>query len=361
MASLAIMPPLRNLRCNMKPMLRTTYASFAFLVCSALLSAQDFTATVKSILEDAPADALAVQGADKNWHFLIQELKHLSHGDLAAVDMTKANKEGTDPVPVIAKYAEEVKALGVELLVIPVPPKASIYPEKLSDKLDVKSATTMSAFFAKLKSAGVDVLDLETVFKEERTKNPDKQLYCATDSHWSPYAAQLAAKLVADRFKSNPAIMQNAMRDLIALPEETLEFHGDLLSDEQKKTLPKEKLPMQRAGLAVPPSGKDVTTVESDPQSPVLVLGDSHLMVFRQGADMLARQAGFIDHLQTLLPIAVQEIAIRGGGADGPRVDIARTKDAEFWTKKKVAIWLFTARELTQGRWRELPAKYQKK
>jgi alginate O-acetyltransferase complex protein AlgJ len=243
-----------------------------------------------------------------------------------------------------------------------VPPKACIYPEKLSDKIDAKSVPSMAAFFAKLKAAGVDVLDLETVFKEERTKHPDKQLYCATDSHWSPYAAQLVAGLVAERYKANPAVIQNAMRDLIALPKETLEFHGDLLTDAQKGTVPKEKLPMQRAGLAVPPDGKNVTTVENDPQSPVLVFGDSHLQVFRRGGNMLAVQAGFVDHLQTLLPTSVEEITMQAGGAEGPRMEIARgtVKNPGFWSKKKIAIWLFTAREFTQGRWRMIPALVKK-
>lgn len=332
------------------------------LASIAAASAQDFTDTVKSILSSTlPAD-LSVQGADKNWFFLRKELEHLSNGDLATADMAKVNKEGTDPVPVIAKYAGELKALGVELLLVPVPPKASIYPEKLSDKIDAKTMPSMSAFFAKLKAAGVEVLDLETIFKDERAKSPDKQLYCATDSHWSPYAAQLVAKLAAERYKSRREVSENSLADLIALPEETLEFHGDLLSDAQRATVAKEKLPMQRAGLAVPPDGKNVSTVESDPLSPVLVLGDSHLQVFRKGGNMLAMQSGFIDHLQTLLPTAVEEITMQAGGADGPRVEIARAsvKNPEFWSKKKIAIWVFTAREFTQGKWRVIPAKVKK-
>lgn len=338
-------------------------SSFA---CSILICgcgrADDFTATIQSTLSSAPADALSIQGADKNWHFLRKELEHLSVGDLANADMTKANKEGTDPVPVMAKYAGELKALGVDLLVVPVPPKASIYPEKLSDKIDPKSVPGMGAFLGKLKAAGVDVLDLETVFKEERAKHPDKQLYCATDSHWSPYAAQLVASLVADRFKTRKEVSENSLADLIALPEETLEFHGDLLTDEQKATVPKERLPMQRAGLAVPPDGKNVTTVESDPQSPVLVFGDSHLQVFRKGGNMLAMQGGFIDHLQVFLPAAVEEVTMQAGGADGPRVEIARAtaRNPAFWSKKKIAIWVFTAREFTQGKWRVIPAQVKK-
>ena len=349
------MPPNKKV---MKPLLTLHLC----LVIGASSPAQDFTTTVKAIVDAAPADALSVQGSDKNWFFLRKELEHLSVGDLATADMTKANREGTDPVPVIAKYAEELEALGVELLLVPVPAKASIYPEKLSDKVDAKTVPGMTAFFAKLKAAGADVLDVETVLKEARTKYPDKQLYCATDSHWSPFAAQLIAQVVAERYKSNPAVVENALRDLIALPEETLEFHGDLLTDAQKASLPKEKLPMQRAGLAVPPDGKSVTTLESDPQSPVLVLGDSHLQVFRKGGNMLATQAGFVDHLQTLLPLAVEEITMQAGGADGPRVEVARAtaKNPAFWAKKKIVIWVFTAREFTQGKWRVIPAQVKK-
>ena len=358
---LAKLPPRPNLLEIMKRLLIAAPVLFCFVLC-APARAQDFTATVKSILAATPEDALSVQGADKNWFFLRKELEHLSQGDLATADMTKANKEGTDPVPVMAKYAEELKALGVELLVVPVPAKASIYPEKLSDKVDTKSAPSMAALLAKLKGVGVDVLDLETVFKEERAKNPAKQLYCATDSHWSPYAAQLVAKIVADRYKARKEVSEASLADLIALPEETLEFHGDLLDDAQKGSVSKDQLPMQRAGLAVPPDGKNVTTVESDPQSPVIVFGDSHLQVFRKGGNMLAMQGGFIDHLQTLLPTSVEEITMQAGGADGPRVEIARAtaKNPAFWSKKKIAIWLFTTREFTQGKWRVIPTVVKK-
>ncbi len=345
----------------MKRILTVVIAALGFLGHS-VSRADDFTTAVKSILAATPNDALSVQGADKSWFFLRKELEHLSVGDLAAADMKKANKEGTDPVPVMAKYAADLKALGIELLVVPVPPKAAIYPEKLGAKIDAGSVPGMAGFLAKLKAAGVEALDLESVFKKERAEHPNKQLYCATDSHWSPYAAQLVAQIVADRYKGLKEVSEASLADLITLPEETLEFHGDLLTDAQKSTVPKEKLPMQRAGLAVPPDGKNVTTVESDPQSPVLVFGDSHLQVFRKGGNMLAMQGGFIDHLQVFLPTSVEEITMQAGGADGPRVEIARAtvKNPGFWSKKKVAIWLFTAREFTQGRWRIIPALVKK-
>lgn len=327
------------------------------------LFAEDFTITVKGMLASTEAaKPLAVQGKDKSWFFLRKELEHLSKGDLAKADMTKANVEGTDPIPVIAKYNEELKALGVELLLVPVPCKAVIYPEKLGGKIDPATVPLMGAFLNKLKAVGVNALDLESVFRLERLDHPEKQLYCVTDSHWSPYAARLVAKLVADKYKDRKEISENSLAHLIALPEETIEFQGDLIEDAQKASVLKEKLPLQRAGEAVPPDGKTVRTIESDPNSAMLVIGDSHLQVFRRGGNMIATQAGFVDHLQIDLPAAVEEITMQAGGADGPRVEVARAtaKNPNFWAKKKIVVWVFTAREFTQGKWRVIPAKVKK-
>jgi len=344
--------------------LRHAPVVLALLSLFSSLHAQDFTGAVKSILtQTEAAKPLAVAGSAKGWLFLRRELEHLQHGDLATADLAKVNIEGTDPLPVIAKYAEELKALGVELLLVPVPCKAAIYPEMFNGKIDARTVPGMGAFFVKLKAQGVDVLDLETMFKEERAKHSDKQLYCATDSHWSPYACHIVAKVIADKYKTRKEISENSLADLIALKEETIEFHGDLVSDADKASLPKEKLPMQRAGMAVPPDGKEVKTLESDPLSAMLVIGDSHLQVFRRGGNMLATQGGFIDQLQVDMFAAVDEVTMQAGGADGPRVEIARAtaKNPDYWAKKKIVIWLFTAREFTQGKWRVIPAKVVKK
>lgn len=336
------------------------------LLCAALLAptstqAEDFTTVVKSTLATlAPTDRSVSGKGDGNWFFLRLELEHLQHGDLAAADLAKANKEGTDPVPVIAQYAKELKALGVELLLVPVPAKASIYPEKLDTKADPASVPSLAPFLAKLKAEGVEALDLEAEFKKVRAAEPANQLYCATDSHWSPAACQLVANLVAAKYKPLPEVTAAKVAGLTTLPAEIREYHGDLLTDAQKSTVAKDKLPLSRAGLG---AGGSVTTVETSPTSPIVVLGDSHLLVFRKGGNMLDTQGGFVDHLQVALGTPVQDFAMQAGGADGPRVEIARTtaKNPDFWSKKKVAIWVFTAREFTQGKWRVLPAQVKKK
>lgn len=340
---------------------------FAFAVSFAVFSCspgQDFTASVKTALEKATAaGAFAVPGSDANWRFLVNELKHLQHGDIAAADLTKINAEGTDPIPAIVKYNEELKALGVELLLVPVPPKAAIYPEKLAADIDAATVPSLAGFYQKLTAQGVQVLDLETEFKKSKAAAPDKQLYCATDSHWSPYGAQLAAGLVAAKYKDRKELIEHQLRDLVKLPAQPLEFHGDLLTDADKAALPKESLPTVRAGLAANPNGTEVSTVESADYSPVLVMGDSHCQVFRRGANMHTTCAGFIDHLVVDLSAPVEEVSTQASGGEGPRIEIARrtVKEPDFWKKKKITIWLFTARELTQGRWKIIPAEVRKK
>ena len=84
----------------MKPLAACLLAAAA-MAAAPLTHAQDFAGAVKSALSASQPTDLSVQGADKNWFFLRKELEHLSNGDLAAADMAKVNKEGTDPLPAI--------------------------------------------------------------------------------------------------------------------------------------------------------------------------------------------------------------------------------------------------------------------
>ena len=333
------------------------------LVCfvSSCSPAQDFAAAVKAGLAKAEAEKLmAIPGSDPGWRFLANELKHLQHGEIGAADLAKIIAEGTDPIPEIVRYNNELKALEIELLLMPVPPKASIYPEKLTP--NPGTVPTMTSFFAKLAAAGVQVLDLEAEFLKAKAAAPDKLLYCATDSHWSPYGAQLAASLVSAKYKGRQYLIEYEAEGLIKLPEQVLEFHGDSLTDAEKASLPKEKLPMIRTGIGID-GGAEIKPMESVGYSRVLVMGDSHCQVFRRGGAMHATGAGFIDHLATDLSHGIEEVSTQASGGEGPRIEIARrtVKEPDFWKQKRIVVWLFSAREFTQGRWKMIPAKVVKK
>ena len=108
---------------------RSAFLTLLLAACAPAARAEDFTAAVKAIVaQTAAAKPLAVQGTDRGWFFLSKELAHLANGDLATADLAQANVEKTDPLPVIAKYNEELKTLGVELLLVPVPEHAPAEP-----------------------------------------------------------------------------------------------------------------------------------------------------------------------------------------------------------------------------------------
>jgi alginate O-acetyltransferase complex protein AlgJ len=332
--------------------MQTPRILFICLSLAASSHAADFTAAVTTSLSAAPKGQSAVPGAVPPWRFVIKELSHLSKGDLAqAADLTQLNVEGTDPLPIIQEYASALKVLGVDLLLVPVPTKASIYPDKLALDLTPADATSQKAFLDKIASTGIQVTDLETLFRQHRIDHPEESLFCATDSHWSPLGAELAAKAVATHLASLPSISTAQKTPFTTSIPETLQFHGDLLTDPEKASTPPELLPIRK-----------VSPATSGP-SPVLVIGDSHCQVFRTGGPMLATDAGFIDHLAAALSLPIEDISSQASGADQPRADIARrtVKEPDFWSSRKVVVWLFTAREFTQGKWRTIPTQVKKK
>src|SRR2546421_11407226 len=97
-------------------------------------------ATVFRTLENKNAAAGA--GAD-GWLFFAGELRLLSLGRFWGDDAPKVSRahkpELADPIPAILDFQQQLKARGIDLVVVPVPPKESIYPEKIVPGFDVRS------------------------------------------------------------------------------------------------------------------------------------------------------------------------------------------------------------------------------
>lgn len=285
------------------------------------------------------------------WRFLPAELDHIARGRFWERGWDQGNRHGTNPITAISAYHDALEALGVRLLVVPVPPKAAVLPDQLPD--DVDQPQPVDEFYDLLRANGVEVVDLLPGLQVERIDSP-MQIYCRTDTHWSPSTGAIAARTVAALIAEEPWVAGLADGErFVAQPEAVLAFHGDLLEDGEKVPDMLERLPIQQI------TDRDQTDepVAHDPASPVLVIGDSHAMVFSTGSDMHAAGAGFVDHLQAALGFPVDVSANRGSGIDAARGSVARrsVQEPDMWEGKKVVVWLFTGREFTQGRWAEIP------
>lgn len=285
------------------------------------------------------------------WRFLPAELDHISRGRFWSAGWENGNRHGTNPIAVITAYHEALGELGVKLLVVPVPPKAAVYPDLTPEETPMPEA--IDEFYDLLRANGVNVVDLLPGLQVERVESL-YQLYCKTDTHWSPTTGALAARTVAAMLTDEPWAAERADAERFQVqPLSVLAFHGDLLEDDEKTSEMLERLPLEQVlDRDAPGAG-----VAADASSPVLVIGDSHAMVFSTGGDMHARAAGFVDHLQAALGFPVDLSANRGSGIDAARGSVTRraVQEPGFWDDKKVVIWLFTGREFTQGRWVEIP------
>ena len=88
-------------------------------------------------------------------------------GEAAAKVSKAAKAEQADPLPAILDFKAQLERAGIELLVVPVPPKVVVYPDKTAAGIGENAGeppprldTAHQEFYRLLKEKGVTVLDL---------------------------------------------------------------------------------------------------------------------------------------------------------------------------------------------------------
>ena len=301
-----------------------------------------------------PAAAACLRGRE-GWLFFGPELAGLAAGRFWGASASRAER---DPLPAILDFQAQLDAAGIELLLVPVPAKAAVYPEMLGATDPAASPPPspparvdlhQQEFYELLRQKGVHVLDLVPEFRRRRLE-AEGPLYCRQDTHWSGRACALAAELIAREIGDRP--WRSAIgRRTYATETRPVEITGDLWRMLGDPALPKEKLALTFVGTRV---GERLEPVAPWRESPVLLLGDSHNLVFHAGGELHAVGAGLPDHLARVLGFPVDLVAVRGSGATSARLTLLRREDN--LAGKKLVIWCLSAREFTAGQeWRKVP------
>lgn len=291
---------------------------------------------LETLSKVAPGDqtnpVLGIPG-DEGWLFFGPELRHLNRPQGGAGGRSKA-------LGAILDFHTQLTKAGIRLLVVPVPAKASIYPEKLAPGLTPPSQPPFIVdkdFCSLLQSNGVPTLDLTATYLDAKTNGIP--LYCRTDSHWSPEGIRIAASEIASRIKGETG----AGNLVVETTPADITLHGDLSSPTDEG----EHLTLR----TITAGGHPIPTPR---ESPVLLLGDSHNLVFHSGGEMHAEGAGLPDALAAELGMPVDVVAVMGSGATAARRSLARRKDN--LTGKRVVVWCFSARDLTEApSWDKVP------
>ena len=282
----------------------------------------------------------------RNWLFYRQAVDYVTGppiGSGAASRRLEPPDTGAGPAAAIVDFHRQLQAAGVELLVVPVPVKPSLYPERLwqgTDPFALPNNPGYAGFVASLETAGVKVFDLGPTLLD--AKREGRQLFLARDTHWTPGGMALAAETVAKAVRGLP-LWPDLAAGAEPFDERQVEFEGagdlaGMLAYAGAKPGRPERLVLTqtiatRSGLS--PLSRE---------SPILLLGDSLTAVFSDSRLGLGQRGGFAERLASRLRLPIDVIAMPAGGASRARRALAlRPRPL---AGKRLVIWQLTQRDL---------------
>jgi SGNH hydrolase-like domain, acetyltransferase AlgX len=277
------------------------------------------------------------------WYFYKPGLNYM----LVRRESAKAASTTNDPIAAIVDFRDQLAAQGIRLVVMPVPNKESIYPDRLTSRAEpgrgVLGPRTHDLLDT-LRAANVEVIDLFKEFGEAREQTGSdfkSSLYLAQDTHWSPAGVDLAAKAVARRLVELGWVQpgQDDYNERSA-PVQRL---GDILRMLRVPLIERRVNPETVSSVQV--IRHDSGELYKDaPDAEILVLGDSFVRIYQQDEP---GAAGFIAHLAKELKQPLISLVNDGGGSTLVREEL-RGRPA-FLKNKKVVLWEFVERDIGLG------------
>ncbi|MBD3321976.1 MAG: hypothetical protein GF350_12840 [Chitinivibrionales bacterium] len=265
-----------------------------------------------------------------------------------------------DPLQVIETFKGQLSEKGIDLLVVIVPGKPTMYPDMISDEYTPEDAGAISHsldLIDRLRGRGIDVVDLFTPFAQERLRDTSAgdSMYLAKDTHWKARGVMLASRLVAERVKQYS--WYRGGKTEYVVDSVTVDRVGDVGA---MTTLPDFEIKELKLSFASEPTRcYQVYKVRRDEEgneisrrlyrddyrrSRILLLGDSFSRIYQTDAP---RSAGWISHLAKELSQPLATIVNDGGASTLVRETLSRKRNV--LKGKKLVIWEFVERDFRFG------------
>lgn len=329
----------------------------------ASFSGQSPLATLVRPRAQALAAAWLRQGTSQvvvgrhGWLYFRPAVEHLTGAPFLSPASLSAPDRIADPRPGILDFARQLRARGIALVVLPVPVKAALEPEGLTDTIRPEhlplANPSFAPFVGELKAAGVLVFDPGPVLAELKRQG-GRPVFLATDTHWRPEAMKAVARALA-RFVQERIELQEVPPPGFSTESVEVEAVGDL------------------AGmLGLPPDShlfaREKVTIEKvidaedrlwrlDTKADVLLLGDSFANIYSMPELGWGEAAGLAEQVSLALNRPLDTILINAAGSLWARLTLSRELAAgrDRLAGKRVVIWELAARDLSLGDWRPLP------
>jgi len=334
----------------------------------------------------------AVRGRG-DWLFYRPDLRYLVEPDRAEAGgadwewmepgVRRTSREGV--IEAITTFRDQLRERGIVLVVVPVPGKPAVYPERLTRREVGGVVSPTQELLEALERRGVATVDLAAVFWDMRRRGEGGALYLARDTHWTPRGAKAAAGAVAARLRAlgvappstkafrTQAVSVGRRGDIL----EMLQIPG-LREREGVEAVECEQVTDPVLGLMIPTASERPGTYRfPGGLAGVLVLGDSFSRIYQYrepatlgealgsglaeegaragGKRLLPGSAGFIAHLALALQSPVDAITSDGGASTEVRRRLST--NPEILEGKRVVVWEFVERDIALGRagWEAVP------
>ncbi len=258
------------------------------------------------------------------------------------------------PVAVIHDFRRQLAERGIELVVVPVPTKATLHPERLGVSKTGREAPNnpaLAGFLRSLKDGGVTVVDVTAAMlgvKREQISSA----FLPRDTHWTPAAMAAAARFVGEEIE-RLGLLQNGELPRAEFDHRAVAFlaAGDLIAMTEGGAKLYEPMEFELRQVIATEDGRRPIVERG---AAVLLLGDSLTNVFSDERLEMGRRGGFGEHLAAALGLPIEVIAMAGGGATRVRQTLAR--QPHRLASKRLVIWQFSQRDLlfARGGWRKV-------
>ncbi len=295
------------------------------------LDPEGFQARTQEILESRPAGQNVFIGYE-NWLFLPESLQLFTADPAGAADLAS--------VHFLANISGQLEDRGIQFVYVSVPAKSTVNPRLAvgAGAAEPPNRQVRQALQV-LRDQGVEVLDLTQALQSEKPG----ATFLKTDTHWNPQGIDQAAKALAEHARDHaPAVVA----EFSAEPDQR-KFLGDLVRNLPADLQQHFRQETVQAQVVQNSEGEPVGA--DNPDSPILILGDSYTVIFESG--LHGRNAGLASQLARHAGTPVHQIATQGGGPGLVR-DLARQmaqatrQNQDFLGQTRIIFFVMTERRL---------------
>ena len=266
----------------------------------------------------------------------------------------------------IADYHDQLKRQGTELILVPVPPKVILFPDKLDKDLKIKLKgkkparldSALQGAYASLRTKGIRVIDVTDALLATRDDKKLGPVFPKTAAVWSPRGAATAALTVAAELKGAKWAHQPGKDGPLITESALLSYRGPLGTG----SAPAEPLAIRNIGRST--DGKMRSVTFSQGGNPLALLGDHTLLAWREANNPIGSSGAFAslaDQLAYELQTTPDLFPGKTEGRNAARLRILRdaTQGRNPLGSAKVVLWVIQATDLALNDWKRIPLRLE--